>query len=117
MIPLSTFFWLWVAAFGVIGALRGWTKELLVTLSVIVALFLRWVFTGPVPFVNAFLNSRTPVEQFYIYSILVIVMTVAGYAGPVASSYLAGKARREKLQDILLGFVIGAFNGLSLIHI
>lgn len=115
MIPLNTVFWLLVLVFGLIGALRGWTRELLVTFSVIVALFLRWAFTGPIPIVSAFLNSRQPVEQFYIYSGLVVVLAVAGYAGPVASAYLAGKARREKVQDVLLGFVMGCVNGYLIV--
>lgn len=114
MIPLNTVFWVFVLMFGLIGALRGWGKEILVTFSIIVALALRLIFSKYVPFLNNLLTSRTPVEQFYIYTLLMILMVIAGYAGPVVSARLAGKAAREKLQDILLGFVLGALNGYLL---
>lgn len=115
MMSLNTVFWIFVLMFGLIGALRGWGKEILVTFSIIVALALRLVFSKYVPFLKDLLANRTPVEQFYIYTALMILMVIAGYAGPVVSARLAGKAAREKLQDILLGFVLGALNGYLVI--
>ncbi len=115
MIPLTTFFWMVVLMFGLIGALRGWVRELLVTLAIIAAYFLRWLALNIIPFVKEYLHSRSTVEQFYIFSVLFIVLSIFGYAGPVVSPYLAGKARREKIQDMLLGFVIGAVNGYLLV--
>ena len=111
MIPINTVFWGLIIIFGLMGALRGWAKEILVSFSVMVALFLRLVFSKYVPFVREFLATRNSLELFYIYSGVVIAMALIGYAGPVVSARLAGKAAREKLQDILLGFVIGALNG------
>lgn len=114
MMPLNTFFWLVVLMFGFIGALRGWMRELLVTLAIISAYFLRWLFLNIVPFLKDYLLARSPTEQFYIFSALFVILALFGYAGPVVSPYLAGKARREKIQDLILGFVIGAFNGYLL---
>lgn len=115
MMPLSTFFWITVLMFGLIGALRGWVRELLVTLAIISAYFLRWLALNIVPFLREYLAARSPVELFYIFSVLFIVMTIFGYAGPAISPYLAGKARREKIQDFLLGLVVGAANGYLLV--
>ncbi len=112
--PLNTFFWLVVLMFGFIGALRGWVRELLVTLAIISAYFLRWLFMNIVPFLKDYLSARSSMEQFYIFSALFVIMALFGYAGPVVSPYLAGKARREKIQDLILGFVIGALNGYLL---
>ena len=40
MISLTVLFGLFVILFGVIGAMRGWAKELLVTSAVVLGLFL-----------------------------------------------------------------------------
>jgi uncharacterized membrane protein required for colicin V production len=114
MMPLNTFFWLVVLMFGFIGALRGWVRELLVTLAIISAYFLRWLVLNVIPPLGNFLMERSPREQFYIFSFLFILMAFFGYAGPAISPYLAGKARREKIQDFILGMIIGAFNGYLL---
>ncbi|MGD8244727.1 MAG: CvpA family protein [Anaerolineae bacterium] len=114
MVPLDTFLWAFVILFGLMGALRGWSKEMLVLFSVIVALAMRLIFSEYVPFVKD-LFDRPAREQFYIYSGLVILLAVAGYAGPVVSGRLARASARETLQDILLGFIIGAVNGYLII--
>jgi uncharacterized membrane protein required for colicin V production len=111
MMPLNTFFWLVVLMFGFIGALRGWVRELLVTLAIISAYFLRWLSLNIIPFVREYLKARSALDQFYIFSALFVAMALFG---PVVSSYLAGKARREKIQDLILGFIIGAVNGYLL---
>jgi uncharacterized membrane protein required for colicin V production len=114
MIPLDTALFAFVLLFGMMGALRGWTKEILVLFSVIVALAMRLIFTQYVPFVKVFFQ-RPPVEQFYLYSALIVVMAVAGYAGPAVSGRLAGASARETLQDVMLGFIIGAINGFLIV--
>ncbi len=114
MIPLNVVFWILVLVFAMVGALRGWSKEILVSFSVILALFLRLVFSTYVPFFRDLLN-RPPVEQFYIYTVLVVVMAIIGYTGPVTSARLAKAAAREKLQDFLLSSVVGAINGYLIV--
>ncbi len=115
MVPLNTLFWTMVLMFGLIGALRGWVRELLVTLAIISAYFLRWLSLNIIPFLREYVKARAPTEQFYIFSALFVLMAVFGYAGPAVSAALAGKARREKVQDFLLGFVVGALNGYLLV--
>jgi len=114
VVPLNTVLGGFILVFGLMGALRGWAKEILVLFSAIVALSMRLIFSKYVPFIKDVLN-RPPMEQFYIYTGLLIFMTIAGYAGPVVSARLAGKAAREKLQDILLGAIIGAVNGYMIV--
>ena len=65
MMSIMVTFWLFVAFFGVIGALRGWAKELLVIFSVILALFIVNVFVDfdKVDFIKPFstwVNPLTP---------------------------------------------------------
>ncbi len=110
MVPLDTVLWAFVLLFGVMGALRGWSKEMLVLFSVVVALAMRLIFTEYVPFISEFFD-RPPVQQFYLYSGLVILMAIGGYAGPAVSHKLAHASARDTLQDVLLGFIIGTANG------
>lgn len=114
MVPLNTVLLGFVLLFAMMGALRGWTKEILVLFSLVVALAIRLIFSTYVPFVKDLFN-RPPREQFYIYSGLLVLMAIAGYAGPVISGRLAGIGARETLQDVLLGFIIGALNGYLLV--
>lgn len=114
MVPLDTCLFAFILLFGMMGALRGWSKEILVLFSVILALATRLIFTKYVPFAAEFFN-RSATEQFYLYSGLIILMTVAGYAGPAISGRLARGSARETLQDVLLGFIVGAVNGYLII--
>lgn len=114
MVPLNVVLGIFILFFALVGALRGWAKEVLVLFSVIVALAMRLIFSKYVPFVRDLLN-QPPLTQFYIYSAVLIGMVIAGYAGPAISATLAGKTPREKLQDILLGGVLGAINGYLIV--
>ena len=52
MIGLNAIFWMFVILFGIIGAMRGWAKELLVTFSVILAMFILTVLENFVPVIG-----------------------------------------------------------------
>jgi hypothetical protein len=49
MMSIVYVFWMYVVLFGVIGAMRGWAKELLVAFSVILALALNHVLRKYIP--------------------------------------------------------------------
>lgn len=114
MVPLDTFLFAFVLLFGMMGALRGWSKEMLVLFSVILGLAVKLIFSEYVPVARDFFD-RSPLEQFYLYSGLIVLMAVSGYAGPAVSGRLAGVSARETLQDVMLGFIIGAINGFLII--
>ncbi len=111
MIGLNVLFWIMVFLFAVIGMSRGWAKELLVTFSLILALFIIMVLEEYAPFVRALIASggRT---LFWVRAVIVIVLVFFGYQGPNLPR-LAGTGRfaRERLQDSLLGFFLGGING------
>ncbi|MCI5211793.1 MAG: hypothetical protein D3910_24110 [Candidatus Electrothrix sp. ATG2] len=51
MVTISFFFWTLVALFAIIGSMRGWAREMLVTFSLVMALFVMQValtHIGPV---------------------------------------------------------------------
>ncbi|MFQ6100585.1 MAG: CvpA family protein [Anaerolineae bacterium] len=128
MIPLNSVFWGLVFLFGLVGALRGWAKEIMVASSVLLAMFVQQVFgqyvLGPQ---NPYLPVLLPVSpeitgpdvysktQFYVCTVLLFLMAFFGYAGPTLVRQIAGKVPRERLQDALLGFFLGLVNGYLII--
>lgn len=108
MISLNFTFWLLVVIFGLIGIFRGWAKELLVSFSVILSLAFNRLLERYVPVVNTLPLDGTAL--FWIRIIIILTLVFFGYQ-TVALPRFASKAAREKLQDSLLGFVLGALNG------
>ena len=108
MVSLTFTFWLMVIIFALIGMMRGWAKELLVSFSVILALAFNTLLYRYVPFIKALPTDQAPL--FWIRITIVITLVFFGYQ-TVGLPRFAAKANREKLQDSLLGFVLGALNG------
>lgn len=52
MMSVVYIFWMYVILFGVIGAIRGWAKELLVAFSVVTALAVNLLLEKYVPLVK-----------------------------------------------------------------
>lgn len=112
MISLDVIFWMYVFLFALIGAMRGWARELLVSFSVILALFLLSVLERFVPFIRDTLMVNNPNSFFWLRSILLLSLVFFGYQTPkfpkIANS---GRFIRDHFQDILLGLFLGAVNG------
>jgi uncharacterized membrane protein required for colicin V production len=118
MVPLQTVFIGLVILFAIIGALRGWAKELLVSFSVILARFIEYVSLIYVPVLSTSLRSlqeTDPPTWFYVRMALFVILVSFGYATTVISTRLGTRARKEKLQDTLLGLFLGAINGFLVI--
>lgn len=115
MMALTSVFWLLLIIFGVIGGMRGWAKEILVLFSMVLALFIDVIITKYVKGFDAALAAQGPVAQFAVRSLFIIMLAFFGYETPALSSALQGKGKRERLQDVLLGVVIGLLNGYLLV--
>jgi len=114
MVPLETVFLGLVLFFAIIGALRGWAKEVLVIFSVILARFIEFVALVYVPVLSTSLQSlqqSDPETWFYVRLTIFAILVAFGYATTVLSARLGARARKEKLQDTLLGLFLGALNG------
>jgi hypothetical protein len=112
MMSLLFAFWMYVITFGVIGAMRGWAKELLVLFSVILSLAFTRLLERYIPVVQALEQQK--LVMFWLQTLILGVLVFFGYQ-TVNISRLAGKAAREKLEDILLGGILGAINGYLII--
>ena len=102
-------FWMYVVLFAVIGAMRGWVKELLVVFSVVLALTTNHVLKKYIPLVSALPDNST--SLFWIRSLVLITLVYFGYQTVISVQRLAARAARERLQDTLFGIFVGAING------
>jgi uncharacterized membrane protein required for colicin V production len=112
MISLNVMLFIFVILFGIIGAMRGWAKELLVIFSVILAMFVLTVLQSFVPFFKDTISNGTAETVFWLRATILMIMVFFGYQTPKIPR-LAESDRfiRHFLQDALLGFFIGAVNG------
>ncbi len=115
MMSLSTVFWMLLIVLGIIGGSRGWAREILVLFSLILAMCITSLIQQFLPEVESALISVDAPIRFYARATLFLLLAFFGYEGPAISSALASKGKREKLQDILLGFALGMLNGYLLI--
>ncbi len=115
MVSLSFFFFLLVTIFGVIGAMRGWAKEILVTFSVVLGIFIITVLERYVTFISTGLAIPGSINQFWMRVIIVIVLVFFGYQTPNFPRLAGGRFVREKLQDVMLGLVLGMINGFLVV--
>lgn len=112
MIGINVLFWMYVFMFGIIGSMHGWAKELLVTFSVILAIFIITVLERFIPFVRDTLSVGNGAGLFWLRVSIVAALVFFGYQTPNLPKF-SGSNRfvRERLQDTLLGLFLGAVNG------
>lgn len=109
MISLSVLFWMFIVLFALIGAMRGWAKEILVTSGVILAVFVVTILETFIPFIS---DSLTEESRFWVRMAVLAVLTFFGYQGPNIPRLIeSGKFVRDRFQDVLLGIFLGAVNG------
>ena len=113
MVSLVYIFWMYVILFAIIGAMRGWAKELLVSFSVILALALNYLLRKYTPMIKDI--PPTDISFFWIRTWITVALVFFGYQTVATFGALSGKARKEKLQDALFGAVMGAINGYLVI--
>jgi lysylphosphatidylglycerol synthetase-like protein (DUF2156 family) len=110
MMSLAVVFWMYLILFAIIGGMRGWAKEILVSFSVILALAFTALLEHYIPFIRDVLLPQNSVVLFWLRTIILIMLVFFGYQ-TVNYQRFAGKLTREKLEHAILGIVIGAING------
>ena len=130
MISLTVVFWVMVFFFGLIGFMRGWTKEIVAMAGLVLSLFTinqfgtRLVSLWQSTFANTNpLNINDPLfglkQQFYVLSLFHLILAFFSYQGtPLATQISGGRLGsrvRAGLQERLLGFVVGSINGYLIV--
>ena len=111
MMSIVYVFWMYVVLFAVIGAMRGWAKELLVSFSVILALTTNHVLRRYIPLVEALPPDST--SLFWIRTMIVITLVYFGYQTVVSVARLGlstGNAIRDQDEAALMIDIISGKN-------
>jgi len=118
MLSMSVLFWITVGAFALVGALRGWAREIVATSGLILGLFIinqfGFTFINTVGWTEQGLGSVELAHrrQFFGYSFFYLVIVFFSYQGPRLSGSIGARLRpRDTFQDKLLGAIIGGLNG------
>jgi hypothetical protein len=114
MVSLTVLFGMLVSLFAIIGAMRGWAKELLVSAALMLGLFLNAILEN---YITAYLTAlmlQPPLTQFILRGGVLVLLAFFGYQTPHIRA-LQPKLARERMEEILLGLVLGALNGYLLI--
>lgn len=114
MVSLTVLFGLLVVLFAVIGAMRGWAKELLVTSAVVLGLFMNSILENYVVSYQAALITQPASTGFVIRSLMLVLLAFFGYQTPNIRA-LQPKLVRERFEEVLLGLFMGLLNGYLLI--
>jgi uncharacterized membrane protein required for colicin V production len=114
MVNLMTLFYIFLGIFGLVGLMRGWTKELLVGVSVFVSLAFINAFENFLPFFRD-LYQEGSITEFWVRTAFLIFLVFFGYQSPRIPRFAMAAERGEKIQSHLLGFFIGIINGFLIV--
>lgn len=114
MVSLTVVFGAFVILFGIIGATRGWAKELLVTSAIVLGLFMNSILETYIPPYRTALAAQPPGTQFLLRGGLLVLLAFFGYQTPNIRA-LQPKLARERLEELLLGLMLGLMNGYMLV--
>ncbi len=114
MISLTVLFGLFVILFGVIGAMRGWAKELLVTSAIVLGLFLNNILATYIEPYQTFLATAQLGTVFAVQAGVILLLGFFGYQTPKIQA-LQPKLVRERFEEILLGGFMGLLNGFLMV--
>jgi lysylphosphatidylglycerol synthetase-like protein (DUF2156 family) len=115
MVYLNFIFYCFVILFAVIGAMRGWAKEMLVTASAVLALFVIVVVETYVKGLTQTFAVPGSTGQFWMRVAIVVILAFFGYQTPNLPRIGGDRFARERLQDSLLGVFLGALNGYLIV--
>ncbi len=114
MVYLNFIFYCFVILFAVIGAMRGWAKEMMVTASAILSLFIITVLETYVKGITQSFAEPGSVGQFWMRVAIILILAFFGYQTPNLPR-IGDRFARERLQDSLLGIFLGAVNGYLIV--
>ena len=123
MISMITIFWIFVGFFAIIGALRGWSQEIVAGAGQVLSLFAIKQFGFYLIRVFQMIpDQASPTDinaiyrnQFWTLALIHLMITFWSYQGPVTSRVSNRIGTRSGTQDKLLGAVLRGLNGYLLV--
>jgi hypothetical protein len=104
---------MFIVLFGVIGGMRGWAKELLVTSAIVLGLFINAILETYIEPYRTAIAAQSSETQFLVRGGLISLLTFFGYQTPHIRA-LQAKVTRERFEEVLLGICLGLLNGYLL---
>jgi len=115
MFSLDVLFYVFIFIFALIGAIRGWAKEVIGTFSIFLGLYVITVLQTYVPAVASYLENSPISSQIGFKAIVLGFVVFCGYQTPNLPMFVQNQRfQRDKMQDLILGFAVGAINGFML---
>jgi uncharacterized membrane protein required for colicin V production len=116
VIELNWVFGMYVLLLAMIGAMRGWAKELLVLFAFVLSMFILAILVRFNEAIREFIFTKEPgTAQFWLQAILMGVLVFFGYQTPGFTKAPVAKERRDRFAVTVLGFLLGALNGFLII--
>lgn len=117
MISLSFVVFIFIIFFALAGMVRGMAKEIVAMAGLVLALFIIQFFSrfGLTPGSlivpdGVVTDPGIHRQQFWVFTLLFLFIGFFSYQGPSLTT--GGKlSRQERVQDRLLGFILGGING------
>ena len=109
MMQLWVFLALMIGLFAAIGFMRGYTKELVATAGLVLALFTLKQFE--LLLIDPLAGGKQA-SKFYLQATILLAMAFFSYQTPTQT--FAKLPDRKGFQDGVLGLLVGAFNGYLL---
>lgn len=106
MMQLWVFLVMMILMFASVGYMRGYTKELVATAGIVLALFTLKQFDA---LLIDPLTTGNPNSKFYLQATILGLFAFFSYQTPTRT--FANLPGRQGVQDGVLGFLVGAFNG------
>jgi len=115
MVSLAVLFYIFIFIFALIGAIRGGAKEVIATFSVVLGLYIITVLQSYVPAVESYMTNSPITSQIGFKAIMLGGIVFCGYQTPNLPVFNQNQSfHRSRLQDLILGFMIGALNGFMI---
>lgn len=111
MIYLHSLLWVFVVVFAVIGAFRGSSRELLVTIAMLITLFMLDLLGMTRFFRETLYGMEGGLPLFWVRTILLTIMTMAGYQIPRENRIMKDRMGGSVKLDRITGFIVGGING------
>ena len=113
MITMQAVFWLFVALFAIVGAMRGWAKEAVAVAGIMLALSAMTLLEPKLDIALAVGAGSS--QAFFVKCGIFLAIVFFSYQGPAVARAASGgrllARQRSGIKDTLAGGLVGAVNG------
>lgn len=115
MVSLSVLFYIFIFVFALIGAIRGWAKEVTALFASVLALFILTVLQTFIPAVKTYMENSPVTSQVTFRMSVMGIIAFLGYQTPNLPVFMQSQQfKRGQMQDVILGFLVGGLNGFMI---